>query len=222
RRAGRRPSGLTPDRAVLVTALVVGIPLLLAVFVVAPLRQHPGASVASMNLDALTGPACGLAGNVRVLMDADPVSPGDTAVRALVEPRPITDLTAGRPVFADQVSAALWPCVNQIEIADGIAEVPEVRLRAADGLEESIGDNSTFPDNGGTLVQLDRTAEFVELPSALAPPGVPTLGWGHVERVVPDHPARLVDVRVEHVRRWGWERLPGLSSVEYTGRVYIG
>ncbi|MDN5751046.1 MAG: arabinosyltransferase domain-containing protein, partial [Pseudonocardia sp.] len=62
----RRPLGLTPDRAVLGVALAGGVALLLAVFTLAPIRQAPGASVASMNLDALTGDGCGFADSVSV------------------------------------------------------------------------------------------------------------------------------------------------------------
>ena len=224
-----RPSGLTPDRAVLTTATGLTVALLLAVFVVAPLRQYPGPSVALMNVQALTGAPCGLAGDVRVLAATGrglDVSVGFAQPRLVqprvVESRPITDVTAGRPVFADQVSAALWPCVDQIAVENGIASVPAVRLRGGEGLEDAISDNSVFAPNGGTLVQLDRTAEFVELPSALSPVGVPMLQWGHVELVVPDHPVGLVNLRVDRVQRGGWVRLPTLIGERYTGRSYIG
>lgn len=83
-----------------------------------------------------------------------------------------------------------------------------MRLRVADGLEGPTSDNSIFADNGGTLLQVDRTATFVELPSQLAPSGVPTLGWGHVEEVVYAHPVGLIDLRIDRVRRPGWARPP--------------
>jgi Mycobacterial cell wall arabinan synthesis protein/EmbC C-terminal domain/Arabinosyltransferase concanavalin like domain len=140
----------------------------------------------------------------------------------LSSPRPVTDLLAGRPVFADQVSAGLWPCQDQIAMRDGLVQPPAMRLRAADGLEGSTAQNSTFPDNGGTLLQVDRTTTFVELPTRLAPPGVPTLGWGHLDEVVYTHPVGLVELRVEHLRRAGWTRLPTLIGERYTGRAYIG
>jgi arabinosyltransferase B/arabinosyltransferase C len=140
----------------------------------------------------------------------------------LTAPRPVTDIIAGRPVFADQVSAALWPCEQQIAVRDGLVQPPALRLRAGDGLERSIIDNSTFADNGGTLLQVDRIAQFVELPSRLTPPGVPTLGWGHVDEVVYLHPVGLVDLRVRALRRPGWTRLPSLIGQRYTGRVYTG
>jgi Mycobacterial cell wall arabinan synthesis protein/EmbC C-terminal domain/Arabinosyltransferase concanavalin like domain len=348
-----------PDRAVLRTATGLGVALMLMVFVVAPLRQYPGTSVALMNLRALSGRPCGLASAVQVLTDVtpglgpaagsaaltgdmradplpeptptpptapgstvwhddvpgraslgtvqtpwyplpprshdgwitvplrgrltpeqrltvqvgtgNPVAPeqiravplpavGDTpdwtevavalaeaglaapsAVRVVAQdrtagpgswlalaqprlstPRPITDVLADQPVFADQVSAGLWPCQHQIAVRDGLVSPPALRLRAADGLEGSISQVSTFADNGGTLLQVDRTSTLVELPTRLAPPGVPTLGWGHVEKVIYVHPVDLVDLGVEHRRRAGWTRLPTLIGQRYTGRAYIG
>ncbi|MGH3697680.1 MAG: arabinosyltransferase domain-containing protein [Pseudonocardiaceae bacterium] len=358
RRRGR--SG--PDRAVLVTATGLGVALMLLVFSVAPLRQYPGASVALMNLQALTGRPCGLADAVSVLtavepglgppagpgvltgdMQAAPLPattvgapagtvwhddvpggtgtgtvetpwyplprhnlagswitvpvrgtvteeqriavqvamgrlnapeqvrtvelpavgttpgwtrvalaladaglagadlPGPSAVRVLAEdraagaeswlalgqprlaaPRGVTEVIAGRPVFADQVSAGLWPCQDQIAVRDGLVQPPALRLRAGDGLEGSITRNSVFADNGGTLLQVDRSAEAVELPSRLTPPGAPTLGWGHVDELMYDHPPGLVDLHVTTVRRAGWTRLPTLSGQRYTGRAYTG
>ncbi|GAA2548584.1 arabinosyltransferase domain-containing protein [Pseudonocardia hydrocarbonoxydans] len=335
--------GLTPDRAVLGVAVAGGVALLLAAFTLAPLRQAPGASVASTNLAG----GCGFADAVTVLDDtgvtlgapsgtadltgdavagtpperaavdggswhtdvADGTGTGSVAtpwypvpaggpddavvvastgdlragqeialefrldgdvtpvvldpaglqpdwvdrtvalgelparpaeVRAvardtlagddtwlgvsaprLAVSRPAAELTAGAPVFADQVSAVFWPCADQIEVRDGLAEPPAYRLRAGDGLEEAIEDNAFFAPNGGTLVGIDRTARFVELPSEL-PGGVATLGWGHVDRVVYDHPTGRFDLTVGTERRNGWTRLPTLVGEAYTGRGFIG
>jgi hypothetical protein len=162
---------------------------------------------------------------VRVVANDRVASPNSWLALAqprLSAPRPVTDILAGRPVFADQVSAGLWPCQDQIAVRDGLVQPPAMRLRAADGLEGSTAQNATFPDNGGTLLQVDRTTTFVELPSRLAPPGVPTLGWGHVDELVYTHPVGLVELRVEHLRRAGWTRLPTLIGERYTGRAYLG
>ncbi len=97
-----------------------------------------------------------------------------------------------------------------------------MRLRVGDGLEDATIHNAVFADNGGTLLQVNRTATFVELPSQLRPPGIPTLGWGHVEEVVYTHPVGLVDLRVDQQRRAGWTRLPTLIGQPYTGRAYTG
>ncbi|MET0190079.1 MAG: arabinosyltransferase C-terminal domain-containing protein, partial [Pseudonocardia sediminis] len=356
----RRPSGLTPDRAILGVALAGGAALMLVVFSVAPVGQAPGASVASMNLATLAGRPCGLADAVRAMAPAEPglgaaagpetvtgdmragvppqrsapVSgsagvwgddvPGGTGVGAvttgwyplpadtgsgsvivpatgdlrsdqsvvlevgtgpagaptatdritldlpgskkadwvnlsadladarlpgppsavrlvaadriggadswlgvgapyLAEARPVSELIAGQPVFADQVSAVLWPCADQIVIRDGLAQAPAWRLRAGDGFEDAIRDNSTFTANGGTLAAVDRTGRFVELPSGLEPPGGRAMfGWGHVERVSYDHPPGLFDLSVGTVERNGWTRLPTLVGKDYTGRDFLG
>jgi arabinosyltransferase B/arabinosyltransferase C len=183
-----------------------GVALFLLVFVTAPLSQAPGPSIATMNLAALTGGStCGLADHV------------------VVDGRPVTELIDGVPVFADQVSAALWPCADQIAVRHGIAEPPRVRLRAGDLLEGAIENNSVFVPNGGVLAGIDRTSGFVELPSALdPPPGSPMAQWGHVELVVPIHPPGGYDLTVGRAERAGWARLPTLSGVPYTGRTFIG
>ncbi|HET9257658.1 MAG TPA: arabinosyltransferase C-terminal domain-containing protein, partial [Pseudonocardiaceae bacterium] len=140
----------------------------------------------------------------------------------LAAPRGVAEVIAGRPVFADQVSAGLWPCQDQVAIRDGLAQPPALRLRAGDGLEDSIVDNAVFPDNGGTLLQVDRTSTLLERPARIDPPGVPTLRWGHVEELVYAHPTGLVDVRIMTVPRAGWSRMPTLIGERYTGRVFIG
>ncbi len=140
----------------------------------------------------------------------------------LAAPRGITEVIAGRPVFADQVSAGLWPCQDQVAVRDGLVQPPALRLRAGDGLEGAIIHNSVFADNGGTLLQVDRAAKVVELPTRLTPPGAPTLGWGHVDELVYAHPTGLVDLHVTTVRRAGWTRLPTLRGQRYTGRAYTG
>jgi hypothetical protein len=89
-------------------------------------------------------------------------------------------------------------------------------------MESSIIHNSVFADNGGTLLQVDRATKLVELPARLMPPGAATLGWGHIDELVYAHPADLVDIRVQTVRRAGWTRLPTLIGERYTGRAYIG
>ena len=106
-------------------------------------------------------------------------------------------------------------------VADFIGVMNFLPARAGDGLEEAIEDNAFFAPNGGTLVGIDRTARFVELPSEL-PGGVATLGWGHVDRVVYDHPTGLFDLTVGTERRDGWTRLPTLVGEGYTGRGFIG
>jgi len=72
------------------------------------------------------------------------------------------------------------------------------------------------------LLQVNRTTKVVELPSRLTPPGMPTLGWGHVDELVYAHPVGLVDLHVTPVRRAGWTRLPTLIGERYSGHAYAG
>ncbi|MEQ3551195.1 arabinosyltransferase domain-containing protein [Pseudonocardia nematodicida] len=137
--------------------------------------------------------------------------------------RPAAEVIADAPVFADQASALLWPCVDQIAIRHGIAEPPQWRVRTGDDLEGATSDTAYFTDNGGALAGIDRTATFDELPTRLDPPaGRAMFGWGHLERVVYDHPVGGYDLEVGTERRWGWERLPTLADVGYTGRDFLG
>jgi hypothetical protein len=215
RRRARPVGGLArdpePARAVLTVATAGGVALFLVVFATAPLSQAPGASPASMNLDALTGgPVCGLADHVVVTPSSGP------PIRA-------ADVIGDAPVFADQAAAVLWPCARQITIRHGIAETPSVRLRTGDLLEGATENNSVFVPNGGVLAGVDRTARFVEFPSRLDPPGgSPMAAWGHLEIVFPDHPPGLYDLSVGIVQRPGWTRLPSLSGEPYSGRTFIG
>jgi hypothetical protein len=206
RPAARDPE---PGRAVLGVAVAGGVTLFLVVFVAAPISHAPGASLATMNLAALTGGSrCGLA---------------DHVVVGTTRPLPVAEVIDGAPVFADQVSAVLWPCTDQIAVRHGIADTPQLRLRAGDLLEGAIENNSLFVPNGGVLAGIDRTSRFVELPSDLNPPGgSPMPPWGHIEIVFPIHPPGGWDLAVARTERPGWARLPTLSGEAYTGRTYIG
>ena len=382
RRARRRTYGVTPERAVLVTATAVLVGLMIWVMVLAPVRQSPGWTVAGSQLQALTGSGCGLseavfvmartprdvgapttpdqrAGDFAVALDdpapvpapgpgtvwhdqvelvpgtdpttppagvtglgtlttgwyplpaADPedpeapthltvpvagndpnrqrivvqfgsgdpaapveaesvaVTPGPgftarqwqeipvplpgsrpTAVRLQVEDRvagpdsalavatphlarlqPVSALTgpAARPasdvaggVFGDQLSAVLWPCVDQVAVRHGIAPTPTLRLIAAEGTPEFILTNPTYESWGGTMVQSERTWATVRPFSAITPGGVPALPWGNVDRIVYDQPTDGYDLTVDQVSRGGLEQFATLASEAYSGREYLG
>jgi hypothetical protein len=141
---------------------------------------------------------------------------------AVGEPRlgrwqPVAALTRDRPVYADQVSASLWPCVNQVSVEHGIAEAAAVTLLADENFRRSFLDIAFRIRQGGTQVQADRTSASVRVNAQLVPTGPPALPWGRVERVVYDHPVGLVDLRTDQQRRWGWTRLPTLSGEDYNG-----
>ncbi|MGH3978976.1 MAG: arabinosyltransferase C-terminal domain-containing protein, partial [Pseudonocardiaceae bacterium] len=136
--------------------------------------------------------------------------------------QPVDALTRGQPVFADQLSAILWPCVDQVAVRHGIAQLPSVRLLADDGIPEVILLNTFDPQWGGTHVQADRTATYVRAPSRIHPAGPPTRPWGNVQRVMYDHPVGLVDLRTERVVEPGWHREPPIIGMNYSGRPYLG
>lgn len=205
RRRPRRPFGLTADRAVVSTAACIAVVLALAAFTFAPLRVFPGPSIASINASSAIGRGCGLANHVEVTTDTG------TQLAAQV--------LDGHPVFVDQVSAALWPCVNTVRIANGLIQPPEYRVMVGDELEAGTAGQSALPLSGGVFAAISRTARFDELPSRLTPSsGVPILPWGHLEKVVYRYPVGRFDLHVSTAQRSGWQRLPTLAVPAYTGR----
>lgn len=136
--------------------------------------------------------------------------------------RPVPELTAGQPVFADQLSAALWPCGRQVPVRHGVAGAADVRLLADEDFVPGLLVNHVYPDWGGVFVQADRTADYVRVASRLDPAGPVAPPWGAVDRVLYDHPVGLVDTTVARETRAGWTRLPTLADEAYTGRIYSG
>ncbi|NYD38530.1 arabinosyltransferase domain-containing protein [Actinomycetospora corticicola] len=132
------------------------------------------------------------------------------------------DPETGPPVFADQLSAVLWPCVNQVAVAHGIAPTPVVRLQAAENTPEFILTNPTYESWGGTMVQSERTWATVRIYSTVTAGGPPTLQWGNVDRIVYDHPTDNYDLTVGSVIRSGLTRFPTLATEAYSGREYLG
>jgi arabinosyltransferase B/arabinosyltransferase C len=155
------------------------------------------------------------------LVARDQVSGADSwlAVGAprLATARPLTALTDGRPVYVDQLTATLLPCVDQVGVEHGVARAPQVRVLADEDFSRDFLDLAFEVFRGGTQVQADRSATTVRVPSWLVPAGPPTLPWGRVERVVYNHPVGLVELRVDQVRRAGWTRLPTIADLSYHG-----
>ena len=144
------------------------------------------------------------------------------ATPSLTTWQPVESLTAGQPVFADQLASVLWPCVDQVAIRHGIVEPPSVRLLTDDGVPPIVLANPWNPQWGGTLVQPDHTATVVRMTSRIDPAGPPTRPWGQVERIVRDHPVGVVDLRVERVGEPGWHRDAPITGDAYSGRKYLG
>jgi arabinosyltransferase B len=134
--------------------------------------------------------------------------------------RPLAAFTAGAPVYVDQLTATLLPCVHQVSVEHGIAQAPQVLVRSDEGFSRGFLDLGFELQRGGTQVPVSRCATTVQVPAWLVPSGPPTLPWGRVERVVYDHPVGLVDLRVGALRRAGWTRLPTLADQSYHGDDY--
>ncbi len=131
--------------------------------------------------------------------------------------RPLTAVTAGRPVYVDQLTAALLPCLDQVGVEHGIARAPQLLVLSDEGFGRGFLDLGFEQFRGGTEVPVSRSATAVRMPARLVPNGPPTLPWGRVDRVVYDHPVGLVDVHVKTQRRPGWTRLPTLATKPYHG-----
>ncbi|SFT07675.1 arabinosyltransferase domain-containing protein [Saccharopolyspora flava] len=139
----------------------------------------------------------------------------------LTKLRPVTTVTDGRVVFADQLSAVLWPDVEQAPVADGITTPPAVRLSADEHIDAGVLSNSTFTDWGGNFATSTQTATAVRMISVL-PGGPETPPWGNVDRVLYAAEPLRVDVEHRFQDRAGWTRLPTLAGEDYIGREYTG
>ena len=134
--------------------------------------------------------------------------------------RPLAALTAAAPVYVNQLTATLLPCVDQVGVEHGIARAPEVLVLSDEGFGRGFLDLGFELQRGGTLVPMSRCATTVRVPARLVPSGPPTLPWGRVERVVYDHPVGLVNLHVGALHRAGWMRLPTLADKSYHGVPY--
>jgi arabinosyltransferase B/arabinosyltransferase C len=131
--------------------------------------------------------------------------------------RPLSTFTAGRPVYVDQLTAALLPCLDQVGVEHGIARAPQVLVLSDEGFGRGFLDLGFEVWRGGTQVPVSRSSTTVRIPSRLVPSGAPTLPWGRVERVIYDHPVGLVDVHAGQLQRAGWTRQPTLAAKNYHG-----
>ncbi|MDL5154706.1 arabinosyltransferase domain-containing protein [Actinomycetospora termitidis] len=137
-------------------------------------------------------------------------------------PRPIGEVLDGRSVLVDQMSAVLWPCVDQAAVARGIAPAPQVRIHADEDLGQSYWGLQDKPERGGAWRFDDANSTYVRLATAVQPGGPRTKPWGRVDLVVRDRPAGLVDVSSGTRSTPGWERGPTLAEEGYDDVQYQG
>ncbi len=162
---------------------------------------------------------------VRILASDEVTGAGSwlaVAAPSLTSWQSVRTVTRGQPVFADQLSAVLWPCVDQVAISDGIVAPPAVRLITGDDIPGFILNNPYNPEWGGTFVQVQANATYVQLESRIHPSGPPTRNWGQVQRVVYEHPVGLVDVTERTSLEPGWQREMPVTGEAYSGREYSG
>ncbi|MEO7195375.1 MAG: arabinosyltransferase domain-containing protein [Pseudonocardiaceae bacterium] len=163
----------------------------------------------------------GRPGSVRVVVRDYGVTGADSWLAVgqprLARWRPLAAVTSGAPVYVDQLTAALLPCLDQVSVSHGIARAPAVLVLSDEGFGRGFLDLAFEVWRGGTLVPMSRSATIVRMPARLVPSGPPTLPWGRVERVRYDHPVGLVDLRVGTLQRAGWTRLPTLAAQNYHG-----
>jgi hypothetical protein len=180
--------------------------------------QHSQWRQAAIPLDRL-GPR--RPSSVRLVIRDWTASPADDWLAVgqprLARWRPLATLTTGRPVYVDQLTAALMPCVEQVGVEHGIARAPAMLMLSDEDFGRGFLDLGFELDRGGTQVPASRDATIVRMPAALVPGGPPTLPWGRVARVGYDHPVGLVDLQLHAVRRAGWTRLPTLAAKSYHG-----
>ncbi|PRW63016.1 arabinosyltransferase domain-containing protein [Actinopolyspora mortivallis] len=155
---------------------------------------------------------------VRVALE-DRVTGAHTWIAAaeprLTSARPISEITRDRPVLANHIGAAEWPCANQVAVNDGITDTPRVRMTVDQLLPPSWPDNISNLSWGGAWVQTAREWEQTRLSAELRPSGPERKKWGHVYVLRYRHPVGRFDTEVHERIRWGWERLPTLADNDY-------
>ncbi|WP_086820875.1 arabinosyltransferase domain-containing protein [Allokutzneria sp. NRRL B-24872] len=215
---GRRWAALGTARlfTVVQTALVV---LMLAVFVIAPINQHPQWSPAKGNLKSVIGGSCGLADELYVpLNKLTPVlrGPDRPALRDAKGAITVRELVRDQPTFVDWPIGLAYPCVPVLPVKDGMTTPAEYRLVASD----QLGGTRTVTLNervGGTQAFMNRVATIDRVPVDVVPTKTPRAPWGHLERVVYRHPpGRYTVSRTERVE-WGLVSWPRLAQFDYVG-----
>ena len=155
-----------------------------------------------------------------VLAVAQPWIGGARPVRQLLDPPGSGG--AGVPVRADQMSSALWPCVNQQVVADGIAPPTQYRMQAGEDLGPNYTGLWTDDTLGGVWRGEELESTYVRLPTSVPAGGPATRPWGSVDAVVHDLPTGGVAIEPGTTTRSGLARLPTIARESYAGVEYQG
>ncbi|MFB9906402.1 arabinosyltransferase domain-containing protein [Allokutzneria oryzae] len=189
----RRRWANTGSARVLAGTQVLTVGLLLALFVVAPLRQLPGWSLASGTLRN----GCGLADTVRVH-----------------DGRTLTEYLADRPAYVDWSIGIGYPCVPVVPVKDGMVTPPEFRVLAAEKFTMG-GLVSVYEGIGGTHGFLGRVAEMVKVPADA--PNSGDSPWGGLEKVKYLHPPGRFTTTMTHRVENGLQAPPTIAQFDYVG-----
>jgi arabinosyltransferase B/arabinosyltransferase C len=157
---------------------------------------------------------------VRVVVDSSGERGSDRLAVAqpfLAHPQPIAPLLAGRPVLVDQMSAVLWPCVDQVASHDGIAPPSTIRIHADEDLTNAYYGLQDSLYRAGVW-RLDTVGvTYVRLATAVTPGRERAKPWGRVDLVVRDLPTGHYGVSTVERMKSGWERGPTLAREDYVG-----
>jgi arabinosyltransferase B/arabinosyltransferase C len=157
---------------------------------------------------------------VRVVVDSTGQRGSDRLAVAepfLALPSPIAPVLGDRPVLVDQMSAVMWPCVNQVAVHDGIAPPSEVRIHADEDLTSAYYGLQDSRFRGGVWRFDTVGATYVRLATAVPPGAEAAKPWGRVDLVVRDLPTGRYGVTTTERTKSGWERGPTLAREEYVG-----
>ena len=157
---------------------------------------------------------------VRVVVDSTGQRGSDRLAVAepfLARPSPIAPVLGDRPVLVDQMSAVMWPCVNQVAVHDGIAPPSEVRIHADEDLTSAYYGLQDSRFRGGVWRFDTVGATYVRLATAVPPGAQAAKPWGRVDLVVRDLPTGRYGVTTTERTKSGWERGPTLAREEYVG-----
>jgi hypothetical protein len=202
RHRSRRLAASAAGSVLLTAGSLFGVLLMGAVFVIAPMRQHPAWSLASSNIRALSGHDCGLADSVQV----DPRGDGRFV--------PAQNVLAGQPVLVDIKVRPVWPCLTSTTVADGMVQLPRYRVVAGEGYDSDTNHIYRSEQRGGVDAIFNREARIVSLPAHQLRTGPQQTSFGSVERIDYTLPMDGFDLRIGRRQVPGWRTGPPIVPPE--------
>lgn len=162
---------------------------------------------------------------VRVVVDSTDQRGTDRLAVAqpfLARPEPVAPLLADQPVLVDQMSAVLWPCVDQVASHDGIAPPSTIRIHADEDLTSAYYGLQDSKFRGGVWRFDTVGVTYVRLATSVAPGRERAKPWGRIDMVVRDLPTGRFGITTTERTQSGWERGPTLAREDYVDVQYQG